>query len=109
MLNRPLFQLLLDIGHELIRRRAVNDAMIKGQGQDDHWPDRDGVIDNDRTFLDSSHAHDGQLGLVDDWSTNQAAVQARIRNGKCSLFDVVWCELLVARSFAEIIEGVRDA
>src|SRR5207248_11566595 len=75
--------------HELVRHRAVDDAMIKREGQVDHRSDGNRVRANDRALLDHSHPQNGHLRLIDDGSSKQTAKDARIGNGERATLDVV--------------------
>src|SRR5262249_32218957 len=94
-LVRPIFQLLLDIGHELIGCCAIDHAVVEGERNHDDRPDRDGVVDDDGTFFDPAHTHDCNLRLIDDGRSNHSAVLAGIGYAESSILDVVYSQLLI--------------
>src|SRR5207249_621704 len=103
-LHRPVLQFLLNLGHELVGGGAVDHAVIERQRQDNYRADRNGIIDDDSAFLDSAHAHDGDLRLIDNGRADQAAVLTRVCNGECPVFDIVRRELFVASALTKIVD-----
>ena len=71
----------LDVGHELIGNRPIDEPMVVAERQIRHRPDANRIVDDDRTLLDSANTEDRHLRLVDDWHTELGAEPTRIGNG----------------------------
>ena len=72
-----VLQLLLDVRHELVGDRAVNQPMVEAQRQIRHRADRNRIVDDDRALLDRADAEDRDLRLVDDRHAELGAELAR--------------------------------
>ena len=70
------------------------DAVIVAERQVRHRPDRDRVVDDDRTLLDVADAEDRDLRLVDDRHPEQRAEHARIGDRERAAGHFVGLELL---------------
>ena len=99
---------LLHVHHELVGDRAVDDTMVVADRHVRAQPDRDGVVDDDRPFLDGTNPQDGDLRLIDDRHPEQRAEHAGVRDGERSTLHVIRRQLLVARARRQIDDGLAD-
>src|ERR1700687_2794019 len=74
----PVFEDRLHFGGELVGQRAVDQAVIEGQGEVAHRADGDGIVDHHRLLFDAAHAQDGYLRLVDHGRREDAAEAAEV-------------------------------
>src|SRR5688572_6335697 len=58
LVDVELFELILDVRHELVGDGAVDEAVVVAERQVGHRPDRDRIVDDDRTLLDRADAED---------------------------------------------------
>jgi len=103
----PGFEILFDLGHELVGDGAVNQAVVVTEGKVNDGSDGDGVValfvgDDERHFGDAADAHDGGVGLIDDGQPEDGSELARVGNGEGRAFDVIRLELLGAGALAEV-------
>jgi hypothetical protein len=87
--------------------RPVDDAVVVGEREVHHRPDRDrlphlGVGDDDRALHDGTRAQDGDLRLVDDRRVEQRAAAAGVRQGERATGEFVRADLARARAVGEI-------
>src|ERR1035437_836306 len=106
---RPVFQCLLDLGHELVGQGAVDQAMVEAQREMADAADGDGVVDHYRSLIDGADAHDGDLGLINDRRAHQAAEAAEVGDGECAARHLVWFELPRAGARRQIHNGALQA
>src|SRR5712671_6169768 len=105
----PGLELLLDVGHKLVGQRAVDQAVIERQRQHDDRANGDGIVDDNGALLDTTHSHDGDLGLIDDWRSRQCSINTGIRNSKRSILHIIRCQFLCSCPLSQIIDGVSKA
>src|SRR5947209_15100976 len=110
----PRLQNLFDVGEEALGVRAVNDAVVEGEGEVGHLADGYHVIalfggDDTRALLDCADAEDGDLRLVDDGRAEESAEDAGVRDGEGSARDLVGLELLGARALGQVVGGARES
>jgi hypothetical protein len=93
------FEIAFDLHHELIRRRPIDDSVIKRQTQVRHETDRNSLVDDHGSFLDRADAEDGELGLMNNRRAEQAAESAVVRDCKRAPLDLLGVNFLaLARS-----------
>ena len=68
----------------------------------------DGVVDDDRRFVDSAHAQDGHLWLVDDGCGEQAPERAGVRDRKGPALHLVGRKFLAAGAVGQVVDGARQ-
>ena len=79
----------------------------KDSDEHDHRPCHNGIVDDDGTLLDSAHAQDRHLRLIDDRRAGHGAVLTGIGYRERAVLYVVRSELLVrARSPRSLIAGL---
>jgi len=110
----PGFEILFDLGHELVGDGAVDEAVIVAESEMDNGADGDGVVavgvgDDERHFGDAADAHDGGAGLVDDGQAEDGSELAGIGDGEGGTFDVFRLELFGAGALAEIGDTALQA
>src|SRR5581483_462360 len=110
----PLLQILFHLGHELVSDGSVDEAVIVAQREVNYGADGDGVVavpvgDYHGLLGDSTYAHDGGVGLVDDGQAEDGAELAGVGDGKSGAFDVFGLELLGAGTLAEIGDAALQA
>ncbi len=81
----PVFQVFLQLGHELAGVGSVDDAVIEAQGETDDAADRDRIgavlIGNYRRFFkEAAYTQNGRFRLIDDRSSELLAEDSGIRN-----------------------------
>src|ERR1700694_1376729 len=89
----PVFQNVLDLGHELIGQGAIDQTVVETEREVADGANRDGIVDHYRSLIDSPDTHDGGLRLVDHGRSDQAAETAKIGDGKSAAHHFVRLEL----------------
>ena len=100
---------LLDVGHELVGDRAVDQAVIVAERQVAPQADADHVVDHHRPLLDRADAEDGHLRLVDDRQAELGAEVAGVGDGEGAAVDFFGVELLRPRPIGDVVDGLRQA
>src|SRR5258708_28916407 len=90
----PGFQSLFYYDHELVGYGAVDYAVVVAQGQVDYGTDGDrvGAVlvgDHEGLLGDSTYAHDGYIGLVDDGEAEDGAELSWVGDSESGAFDVL--------------------
>src|SRR5690349_13167496 len=91
---QPGFKAILQIGHKLVCDSAIDDSVVERQHQVDHRADCNRVVADDRPLFDHSNAQNGNLGLVDDRRSEQAAENAGIRYGEGAFLHLIHVQAL---------------
>ena len=110
----PVFEVLVEVGHELAGVGSVDDAVIEAEGEALDPADGDGVVavlvGEDHGFLvETADAEDGCLRLSDDRGAELLAEDAGVGEGEGAAGDFVGSELLVAGAVGDIDDGASDA
>jgi hypothetical protein len=110
----PGFQILFDLGHELVGDCAVDEAVVVAEREVNDGADSDGITavfigDHHRLLGNAANAHDGGVRLVDDGQTKDGAELAGVGDGEGGSFDVVGLEFLGARALTEIGDAALQA
>ena len=95
----------LDPHQEAHRLAAVDDAVVVGQREVHHRPDRDLALHHHRALLDLVHAEDADLRRVEDRRAHQRAVDAAVGDREGAAHQVLHRELAVARPCAELADA----
>ena len=93
---------VLDAGHEVVRHRTIDQAVIETEGEEPHRPDRNGIVDHDGALLDGADTEDRDLRLVDDRQAELRAEPAGVGDREGTVFHLVRLELLGPRAVGEI-------
>ena len=110
----PVFQIGLEVGHELARVGAVDDAVIEAKSEALDRADADEVVavfvgDDFGFLVEAADAEDGALRLVDDRRAELLAEDARVGEGEGASGDLVRSEFLAAGAVGYIDDGAGDA
>ena len=76
--------------------------MIVAEGEVRHRPNRDGIVDDDRTFFDRADAEDRHLRLIDDRHAELCPEGAWIRDRERAAGHLVGFQLFVPRAVRQI-------
>src|SRR3954454_10439609 len=100
-LEGAFLEALLDGDEEAGGVRAVDDAVVVGQREVDHRPDRDrlaavGVRDDDWPLDDAACSEDRHLRLVDDRRVEERAAAAGVRQRERPAAELVRGDLVAA-------------
>ena len=110
----PGFEVLFDLGHELVGYCSVDQPMIVAQREVNDRTDRDGVIaifvgDDHGLLHDSADAHNRGVRLIDDGEAEHGSELTWIRDRERGSFDILGLELLDASALAEIGDAALQA
>ena len=70
----------------------------------DHRADGDGVVNHHRALLDSTHAQDRHLRLIDDRETEEVAEDARVRDRESSPLNIIRQKLFCPRTAGQVVD-----
>ena len=101
-------------GQEPARVRAVDQAVVVGQREVDHRPDRDRVVavrvgDHDRPLHDQADTQDADLRRRDDRRVEQRALAAEVGQRERGAEQLVRRDLVRPRAVGEVRDLVREA
>jgi 5-(carboxyamino)imidazole ribonucleotide synthase len=99
MSSDQVFEIVLEVGHELAGIGAVDDAVVEAEGEALDAADGDGVLavligEDDGFFVQAADAEDGRLRLGDDGRAELLAEDAGVGEGEGAAGDIVRRELL---------------
>src|ERR1700736_5999523 len=106
---RPILQHRLHLSRELIRQRAVNQAMAESERQKPHRSDRNHVVNHNRHFLNHADTKDRYLWLVDHRRRKYTPEAAEIRDGERATLHLVGLELSGAGPRRKVHDGPLQA
>jgi hypothetical protein len=109
LLDVEVLDLVLDLGHELVARRTVDEPVVVPQREIRHRPDRYRLVDDDRTLFDRADAEDRHLRLVDDRHPELRAELPWIRDREGAALDVIRFQLLRARALGKVGDRAAEA
>ena len=111
---RPVFEVSLEVRHELTAVGTVDDAVIKAEGEVLDGADGDGVLavlvgENDGFLAETTYAEDGCLWLRDDRGSELLAEDAGVGEGEGAARYFVGGEFLGAGAVGDVDDGAGDA
>src|ERR1700677_2897800 len=110
----PVFEVGLEVGHELASVRAVDDAVVEAKGEALDGANRDGVVavlvgEDCGFFVQAADAEDRALWLVDDGHSELLAEDAGVGERKGAAGDLIRGELLSSGTIGHVDDGAGDA
>lgn len=103
-----LFEIVLHLRHEPIRRRPIDNPVVERQAEVPHRPNGDRIVNDDGTFLNGADAQNGDLRLMDDGGAEQAAEPTMVGDRERSALNLLGAQFLGPGSFGKIRDSFRQ-
>ena len=102
---QPVFQRR----HELIGNGSIYYPVIIGKRQADHGADRNGIIDDYRSFFNPSDSQNGHLRLANYGRGKKGSVYSRIGQADRAVLHIFRFKSFSSSSFGQICDFERDS